>query len=210
MRLSLEKRFLFVHVPKTAGISIGAALLPFCVDPERTAWRRVLSHLPVREDPARAWLRIHARAGWIRLKIGRDLYDDLFRFAVVRDPFDRAVSHYRFLRRTEGTRRHADALNWSFRDFLDYLARKNRLAAIDQTSWLVDRGGRVIVDRVLRFESLAGDFAEVARRIGVPETLPRRNAAEDSVEPRALYGAEERRLIETIFARDLERFDYRF
>ena len=69
MLLSIEKRFIFVHIPKTAGQSITQALGPYAVRPQKTQWRRLLSHLPVPENPERAWLRTHDTARWIRRKL---------------------------------------------------------------------------------------------------------------------------------------------
>lgn len=55
MLLSLEKNFIFIHIPKTAGDLDHACAQT--MEPKRTQWRRILSHLPVRETPERAALR---------------------------------------------------------------------------------------------------------------------------------------------------------
>lgn len=212
MLLSLEKKFLYVHVPKTGGTSITSVLKPWCVEPEHSQWRRLLSHLPVREAPERAWLRQHDKAAWVRHKLSPEVYDPLFSFAVVRNPYDFAVSYFHFLRKNKSSRRHVQAQDWDFLAMLRYLDRKNRLVAVDQTSWLADRSGTLIVDRILRFETLDADFAALTEELGlgVEITLPRLNTTKRS-DYRSYYeDPEARRLVERIFARDIERFGYAF
>ena len=59
MILSQSHKFLFVHVPKTAGTALTAALSPFGVTGTRHLWRRLLRRLPVTESPDHAYLRKH-------------------------------------------------------------------------------------------------------------------------------------------------------
>lgn len=211
MLLSLEKNFIFIHVPKTAGSSITRALRPWCLKPKRTQWRRLLSHLPVRESPEKAVLRQHDKADWVRRKLPDPLYDSAYKFAVVRNPFDLAVSNYHHLRRSTTRHRRHQAQNWDFRTFLRYLERKNRFARVDQTSWISDRRGNLIVDEVLRFETLTDEFNMVVERLGLPgETkLPLTNASAP-FDYRTHYDDEARSIVQRLYSRDFERFGYAF
>ncbi len=68
-------------------------------------------------------------------------------------------------------------------------------------------------DFIMRFEDLKHDFAEAMKRIGVSShhEIPSINRTEGR-EPdyRSYYSERSRRLVEAVFAPDLERFDYRF
>lgn len=211
MLLSIEKNFIFIHVPKTAGSSITGALRPWCLRPRRTPWRRLLSHLPLREAPEKANLRQHDKAGWARLKLPHELYAGAHKFAVVRNPFDLAASNYHHLRRKSGRHHHRSAQNWDFRAFLAYMERKNRLSRIDQTSWIADSQGNLIIDEVLRFESLVEDFNSLVGRLDLPldMMLPRKNVSPPH-NYRALYDEETRRIVQRLYSRDFERFGYEF
>jgi hypothetical protein len=211
MLLSLEKNFIFIHIPKTAGSSIGHALKPWSLKPKRTQWRRLLSHLPVREAPDRAVLKQHDKASWLRRKLPASLYDGAYKFAVVRNPYDLAVSNYHHLRRATSRHRHREAQNWDFKTFLAYLEGKNRLTRIDQTSWISDRRGNVIVDEILRFETLAEQFKAVLERLDLPGEvrLPRSNV-NMSADYRAHYDDEAKGLVRRLYARDFDRFGYEF
>lgn len=211
MLLSIEKNFIFIHIPKTAGSSMTRALAPWCVRPERTQWRRLLSHLPVPEAPARANLRQHDKATWLKRKLPGHLYDGAYKFAVARNPFDLTASNYHHLRRQPRRRRHRQSQDWDFKAFLHYLERKNRLTRIDQMSWITDRRGRLIVDEVLRFETLADEFSTLAKRLGLPDdlALPRANANAPH-DYRAVYDEESKAIVARLYARDIAHFGYDF
>ncbi|TRC97162.1 sulfotransferase family protein [Mesorhizobium sp. WSM4303] len=209
MLLSLEKNFIFIHIPKTAGTSITRALRPWCLKPKPTQWRRLLSRLPVPEAPVRINFRQHDRAAWLRRKLPAHLYAGAYKFAVVRNPFELVVSNYQHLRRKTSRRRHRQAQRWDFKAFLRYLERKNRLARVDQTSWISDRDGKLIVDEVLRFETLAEQFNVLAERLGLPGELPRLNVGAP-VDYRALYDEEAKAIVRRLYLRDFERFGYEF
>jgi hypothetical protein len=209
MILSTEKEFIFIHIPKTAGQSITRALAPYADKPGNSPFRRLLSHLPVPEHPERAWLRAHDKASWLRLKLPRRIFDGYHKFAVVRNPYDYAVSYYHFLHGSRESRRHRDSLAWSFADFLGYLATKNRISGIAQSSWVTDRRGMLIVNELLRFETLEADFARLCARLGITAELPHLNRS-DRGSYRDMYGPQEREIADRLFARDLALFGYEF
>ncbi|MCI5075287.1 sulfotransferase family 2 domain-containing protein [Oricola sp.] len=211
MILSLTHRFLFIHVPKTAGTSVRVLLSPYSIRPDKSQYRRFLSHLPVREDPTKADLRQHATAGFARVKLGDELFSDLYKFTFVRNPFDRMVSAYEFTRSHTGHHRHDATARMSFSEFL--AARRTRLSGRrkDQCDFIFDRSGNLLMDDVYRFESLSDEIATLCQKLGVekPETLPHRKRI-DRRAYREYYTAKDREIASRMFARDLERFDYSF
>jgi hypothetical protein len=175
---------------------------------------RLKACLPLAMPPERAVLRIHDKAWWIRMKVEQDFFDGALKFAVVRDPYDHALSYWRFLRRYPGSDRHADAQGWSLGDFLRYLARKDVFTPMCQTSWLSMSPGfrrpaeALLVNEVLRFETIEADFRALAVRLRVPApALPHLNRTSELL-GRELYGEPERALIRRIYAADFERFGY--
>ncbi len=211
MLLSLEKNFIFIHIPKTAGTSITRALRPWCLEPKPTQWRRLLSRLPIPEAPDKANFNQHDKADWLRRKMPGQLYDSAYKFAVVRNPFDLAASNYQHLRRKTSRRRHRQAQSWDFKAFLGYLERKNRRARVDQTSWISDRDGNLIIDEVLRFETLADQFNLLVERLGLPGevVLPRSNA-NPPYDYRSVYDDEAKAIVRRLYIRDFQRFGYEF
>lgn len=219
MILSIRHRFLFVHVPKTAGTALAAALAPFHEGPRRTLWRSVMRRLPVVEPPGRAYLRKHETAADIRAKLSPAVFEGFFRFACVRHPYDHAVSHYEFMKefRIPSVARKVGAMG--FADYLRYRMKPPfwndtffaRLP--DQAHFLIDGQGRLLVDRLLRYETLAADFARLAEDLGLGAmALPRINetrARADRKPLSAYYDAEAKALADRLYARDFALFGYR-
>lgn len=210
MLLSLEQNFLFIHVPKTAGTSLTQVLSPYALPRNRTPMRRVLSWLPVRENPSRAYFRLHVTAEQVRRKLAPELFEKLHKFAVVRNPYDYAVSYYSFTRNNPTSRRHAEAQNWSFGDFLDYFERKDRWMPRSQSAWLVGRDGRFLMDRVMFVEQLEQGFTELTEHLGLPGlSLPHANRSPRK-DYRGYYTPELKAQVERIYAADFDHFGYDF
>jgi hypothetical protein len=218
MLLSVSHRFIFVHVPKTAGSSLHNALLPYARPDTRTFWRRVSRWLPIVESPERAHFRIHAPASEIRAKLSPEVYDRFLSFAVVRNPFDHAVSHYEYMKQYRSPRIARRFADMSFSDYLRFrLAPRrpwDRLFARmpDQSYFLVDRAGRLLVSRLLHFETLSEEFRDLAAELGLTSReLPSVNRTEARSKERpfeSYYDAETEALVRRLYARDLALLGY--
>jgi Sulfotransferase family len=68
----------------------------------------------------------------------------------------------------------------------------------------------LLIDRVLRFESLAGDFAALAQALGFPGRLPHLNASSRHPPYREWYTPATREAVASRFARDCAHFGYAF
>lgn len=208
MLVSVEKQFIFVHVPKTGGTSLRKILAPHSLKPNRTRLRGLLSHLPMPEAPEKAWLRVHDTAYWGSLKLPREMFENYFKFAVVRNPYDYAVSYFEFQR----GRRSAPPLMDAKREFLLYLQRIRRrqlIKNITQQHWLTDWQGRLIVDHVLRFEYLDAEMPILLAKLGIEWTkpLPKENRSKrDRLEN--YYSEEAIALVQNLFRQDFDLFSY--
>ncbi len=164
MILSTSHNFLFVHIPKTAGTALTEALGPFGVGSNRSLWRSFLRRLPVSEAPERAHIRKHDPAFRIARKLTRPVYDGFHTFTVVRNPFDHAVSHFEFMKEFR-IRKVAERIQaMTFEEYLAYRMKKpfwnnTFFARQPNQSWfVVDGDGALMVDRVMYFETLQTDF----------------------------------------------------
>lgn len=217
MLLSLRRNFLFVHIAKTGGTSVREAL-------DRERWREpwALARFLCSRLSALSGHRLgvklprHARAIAAREMLPRELYDRLFKFAFVRNPWDLQVSSFHHIRRE---RPHLLGPHQDFEAFLRHKLDPARPyqyhmdTSIElQSDYVIDLHGQVIVDFVGRYERLEEDFAEACRRIGIPvPPLPhRRRATDREHDYRRYYTPETRALVAERFQPDVEMFGYRF
>lgn len=207
-------RAVFLHIPKTAGQSV----------------RRVLSkHRFVLSDTKQKWLGwegdyTHERwatEGYsrvLRAELGDAVWDRSFKFSFVRNPWDRAVSAWRYLDRPGDL-----ALGLSFPEFLELVRTitpqyapedrpRNKFSwhVAPQAPQLLDASGKLLADFVGRTENLQTDFDEVCRRLEVPKTeLPRVNTTERSAY-QDYYDDDSKQAVADLYALDIETFGYTF
>jgi hypothetical protein len=205
--LSNRERFLFVHVPKTAGTALTRALEPFADSRPREGLRKFLSRLPAPESELKAAFRMHVTARWARVKLPRPVFEDYCKFSVVRNPFDRAVSHYHWQSQYPDQRNYSRTQEMSFRDYLRDFKRRQLWHDERQVRYLCDRKGKLLIDRVLRFETLADDFSALMAELGIQASLARHKTSQHEPYP-TYYDEETKALAVEIFARDFETFGY--
>ena len=216
MLLSHQKKFLFVHIAKTGGTSVRAAL-------QKHRWRdpyyapiwiaSKLSGLVNHEVGIK--LPRHAKAIAAKEMLPRDFYESLFKFAFVRNPWDLQVSSYHHIRRE---RPQLLMPNETFEQFLRRKLDPSRpwqyhidTSITPQSDYLVDLKGNLIVDFIGHYETLQQDFDECCRRIGIPKIeLPHRRKADDRLAYRDYYTPETQALVTKAFARDIEILGYEF
>ncbi|MEZ5778332.1 MAG: sulfotransferase family 2 domain-containing protein [Paracoccaceae bacterium] len=218
MLLSTSHEFIFIHIPKTAGSSITNLLEPYCVRPKRTLWRSLSRRLPFREAVGQAHFRVHERAEKIRSKLPDGIYGRFTTFAVVRNPYDHAVSHYEYMKQYRSAKIAARFEHVSFEDYLRLRARPRGLLERqfvnlpDQSFFVTDSAGKLIVDRILRFESLADDLRRLQDDLRLdPVSIPHENKtrARSEQAPTASYFTDETRaLLLKVYERDFELFGY--
>lgn len=212
MLISRRHRFIFVHVDKAAGTSVQAALAPFADRFTGSRLRRRIADLgPVARLPLLRDLvefGEHPAAVFIRRALPPATWDGCFKFAFVRNPWDRLVSRHRYLRRSPTNRNHARAVRMDFPEFARDEMRRDRLH-LRQTGYLCDRDGRLLVDQVGRFENLAEDFRGICDRLGVSCQLPHLNAS-DKADYRSYYDSSLRDEVGAHFAADCRLFGYHF
>lgn len=217
MLISHSHRFIFIHVGKTGGISIRRVLQPYCVEPERFRMRRPMKMVGDRPNPLfTVWetLLLHAKARDVRKELSPEVFDSFYRFAFVRNPWDWHVSMYHFILAQPAAPMHAEvkALG-GFEGYVDWVARAAnpfpRGIARLQKDMVTDAEGRLLVDFIGHYETLAADFRRVRERIGIDGDLPHLNRSEHR-DYRMYYNERTRRAIGEAFGANVEAFGYTF
>jgi len=199
--ISLQKRFLFVHIPKTAGNSIQSALRDYSEDQlvalrkEQDGVERFGLRNPKYQIKKHSMLREYHDA------LGPEQFRDLYKFTCVRNPWDRMVSYY------FTPTQHPET--WNRKKFREIIFK-----AVSVADYLRLGDGEedpfANVDHIIRFENLADDFAAVCAAIEIsPPTLPQYNRSHRDHYTK-YYDDELRELVRTRFAAEIERFNYTF
>lgn len=211
--ISHHHECIFVHIPKCGGQSVEAVFLedlgiawenggPFWMLPNRNPaiGPPRLAHLSAEE---------YVACGYVP----EAMFRRYLTFTVVRNPWTRAVSLYRYTR-----------YYCSFAKFLDIIATRP-----ERSWWFVrpqveflERDGAIAVDEVLRLESLDADFAQIRDRLGLRPPLRHLNAGEDQrrrlpwkrkevhARWRDYYTPGTIEAVGNLYRRDIETFGYAF
>jgi len=199
--ISFQKRFLFVHIPKTAGNSIQTILRHYSED-EIVALRAEqdgIERFGLRNPNYK--IKKHSTLAEYRAALGEARFRDLYKFTCVRNPWDRMVSYY------FGTTQLVET--WDRKEF-----RKLILRALSVRDYLqLDQGEAdpfSNLDYIMRFENLADDFRAVSARLGIRDApLPQYNRSSREHYSK-YYDAELCELIRKRFAPEIDRFGYAF
>jgi hypothetical protein len=206
--ISIAHAFLFIHRGKSGGNSVSEALLPFAEDRKTvTGSQDGTERFDVESE--RFGTRKHARLAEYRRAIPPEIFGGLYKFCTIRNPFERLVSAY------FSPHRVADGKVAGFdrAAFLHLIARQATLRDFIRSTppgETPDGALDAELDRVMRFECLAADFAAVTRAIGIgTPALPHRNRG-DHGPYRRYYDAELRQLVEARFREELDWGGYAF
>lgn len=195
MLVSHKKRFIYTKTVKTAGTSVESYFERFCMkeeDWEFSHGRRehvsdsgivgVRTASPLEIQMSIWWNHMPAKT--IRVLVGPTVWDQYFKFCVVRNPFDKMVSAFHYFSRMPmrtvtlksivsnlkariGTLHNAYNLKNRFEEWLDTIPMP-----IDQNKYMID--GRFCMDYVIKFESLLEGIEEVCNNLHIefqPENL---------------------------------------
>ena len=222
VRLDLES--VYIAVPKCGTTSIRKQFSPsgpFLVDKPHLTIREVESffqtwHLmknlganhtfPTDSSLVKSDFEIVAEA--------KKRFDNLTKFATVRNPFARTISLYR---RREGP---PMSEKMSFDEFCEKLQFASDTCGHPsrsqcQVDWLVDWDGKsLLVDNVLRLESIAEDLKDFRQRhpqlAFLEVSYKNVNPLSDAQDYRAVYSSSARNSVEELFKRDFDAFNYDF
>jgi hypothetical protein len=232
MPYNKNSKWLFIHIPKTAGGSITQSLQQESSHKSSKPRENTLkmgSLLLLRKSiqfvgqgdlsglhgayPYTLSLEhLTYRAIELLQLLPPDTLRSAFKFAVVRNPWQRAVSS--FYSHNRNTRyKDFEAFCFDWFEAYESDAHDEQAHRLPQYDFIIDLDGNNAMDFILRYESLKADFNELQNKLGFPESpLPHvhRKAGNKATDYREHYTATTKKKIAQLFERDIDYFGYTF
>lgn len=214
MILSPGRSYLFIHIPKTGGTALALALearakaddIMLGDTPKARRRRHRVNEVATR---GRKWK--HSTLADIEGLVPEQTLRRLFVFTLVRNPWDRAVSYYHWLR--EQSFDHPAMHLAGSLDFCDFVSHPQTMAAFrgaPAASYLRHRDGSQQRQLYIRLEHFATDAQPLFDHLGFELKLPLANSSNRQRDWRAYYNSTAAESVAQSCAEDIAQFEYSF
>ncbi|MEL6488829.1 MAG: sulfotransferase family 2 domain-containing protein [Cyanobacteria bacterium J06621_3] len=231
MIISNSQKYIFIHIQKTAGTSVMEALgrnlkwndIEIGTDPEVHKFYREKYNLGK-----------HSLAKEVKQVLGKEVWDNYFKFTFVRHPYSRAVSLYTYVQRMARAKyaknrfpfykRKDNSPFWSwlmtqafldsknFSEFIRHEKFLNDFGAQSQSHWIFNKEEETLVDFIGKYENINIDFNKILHKIDSAANKPslkQINISTGKKEPEFYFkGEKDYKHLEKIYEQDFRVFDY--
>jgi len=199
--ISHEHLYVFVHIPKTGGTSVSYSIARR-LKPYPHGWDRKFKkykqHLTMSELSKHGYL-------------SSNQFSLYFKFAFVRNPWDRFLSEFMYRKRL-----HGKSFSCGFKEFLiNGQGDAHRRAAIKQhirpqCEFVYDEDGNQLVDFIGRFENQQEDFNQICDKLGILHKELTHENKSDHKPYWEYYDDEIREIVAEKYKKDIKVFGYKF
>ncbi|MDW7694421.1 sulfotransferase family 2 domain-containing protein [Flammeovirgaceae bacterium SG7u.111] len=201
--ISHTHKYIYIHIPKTGGKSLYKIL------PDAQHNRDAL---PKDNTINIGRRKMHLNVTEIQKALGVNKFNEYFKFAFVRNPWDRVVSEF-FWRKSRPNRIQFNTIyemlqfiengNYEIDDLNRHLAPQYEMICDSSQK-------KLLIDYVANFENFTKEIHVIFTKIGIetPNIIPQENKSIRSTDYNLYLKKQEKRLIEKIYEKDITLFDY--
>lgn len=215
MIISFGRKYLFVHIPKTGGTALSLALEARAMKDDiligdTPKAKQRARRLRDAKTAGRLWK--HSTLADIDGLVSAEDLEDLFVFTLVRNPWDRIVSYYHWLKAQDFDHTAVTlARRLEFPEFLRDPHTQSSITAAPYGSYLVDARGVERPAHFVRLEHLHKDLAPVEDHLEFKlGEIPRFNLSTRATDYRSYYDDDLAEMVGRFCCEDIERFNYTF
>lgn len=199
--VSTDRKFIFIHIPKTGGNSIQARLIENADD-------EIVTVAPHQDGIERFELRHeqipstkHSTLSEYENWLGLEAISSMYKFTCTRNPWDRAISFF--------FSPHRGHVRWERDKFLDFIRTVPTSEKYLQCSLSGDEPFSAM-DFLIRFDALQEDFNQLCDNLRIQrKCLPHANKSRKN-QYREYYDEELIEVVAQQFKLEIDYFGYRF
>lgn len=208
MLISDSHKFIFIRMRKVASSSMKAILDPLVIPRPESKIAHLKSRAGLEWNYQKYVCRRHNDIRAAKNRMPQDKFNEYFKFAFVRNPWERLVSEYVFLLRESTHGRHERVKKLG--GFNDFIHMQIPRADAYQINMLTSKKGKLLLDFVGKFENLSHDWRFVCEKIGIEyQALPVVNATRHKPY-QDYYDDQSRQLVANHWSKEIELFGYTF
>jgi hypothetical protein len=214
MIISPGRKYIFVHIPKTGGTSLALALEARAMaddiligDTPKAVKRR--ARVKKLQGERRLWK--HSSLSDVEGMPGVGRLEDYLVVTLIRNPWDRMVSYYHWLRGQTFAHRAVElAKAHEFTDFLRHPEMALSLKAERYAQYVENSANLEVNTLFIDLKKSKNEIDEFERHLGFSLDLPQANASGRDPDWRRYFSDADAALVGQLYAEDIARFGYHF
>ena len=209
--ISHELKCIFIHIPKCGGSSIERTLWPRPQDRnEANLYGGFISKY--RNKYQTGGLQ-HLLASQVREEVGAKIFEEFYKFAFIRNPWDRIVSQFTYMQQRPDLMDYIGmSSNTEFKVYLELIQQKEHVQWIPQHNFLFNEQKTLLVDQIGRLETFKTDFSSILANLKLDESMQVAHINRTERQPITEYynDRETVEIVADIYSEDIKLFEYCF